>query len=275
MALIVPVVYSALVRENFLGKVKIATLATNLGLLKDTTVGGTVSFPKFKTVSDASEVVRGTASEISELSQDEPTAVIKMVDKIVRVYDIDDMTALGNLINESVSQEAIVMARKLDADLAVEALTSPLKSATAGASAITATELNQALLLFGDEQDADEMAGIVVNSLVAGSFYNMPEFVSMRQDTTLGNGVVVKSVIGYFRGIPVIMTDKGTFDSAKAECVTFIIKKDALAYMEKKGIDVQEEVELKLHCSDIVGTYVYAVKLINDAGVVVVRKTIV
>ena len=273
--LIIPSVYAGIVREKFEGKVKVAKLATNLGMLKNTTVGDTVTFPKFKIISDAEEVVKGKQSKISELEQTSSQAKIKMIDKIVRVYDIDDMTALGNHIDEASKQQAIVFARKLDSDLIAECLTSPLQFATANAKAITAEEINQALLLFGDEQDTEEMAGIVVNSLVASSFYNMNEFVtSSRTDTMSGNGIVKGSVIGCFRGIPVFMSDHGTYDSTKNEAISFIIKKDSIAYMEKKGINIVEEREEKLHCSDIVGDYIYACKLINDSGVVVLRKTI-
>ncbi|MBE6066189.1 MAG: hypothetical protein E7211_00595 [Clostridium lundense] len=274
--LIVPEIYAGLVREKFEGRVKVANLATNLGVLKNTNIGESVTFPKFKTIGDATEVVKGTQSAIEELEQTSSQATIKMIDKIVRVYDIDDMTALGNHLDEAGKQQAIVFARKLDKDLVAEALTSPLKSATVGANTITATEINSALSLFGDEQDTEDMAGIVVNSLLASSFYNMTEFVSAgRTDVAQGNGIVSNGVIGLFRGIPVYMADHGTYDSVKSECVSFIIKKNALAFMEKRAIDIVEEREEKLHASDIVGAYTYACKLIDDAGVVVVRKTIV
>ncbi|HID0816099.1 hypothetical protein [Clostridium botulinum] len=272
--LIVPEIYSGIVREKFEGKVKVANLATNLGYLKNTTVGDSVTFPKFKTIGDAEEVVKGKTSKIDELEQTSSQAKIKMIDKIVRVFDIDDITALGNHIDEASKQQAIVFARKLDSDLIAEALTSPLKCGTANAKAITADEINTGLLLFGDEQDTEEMAGIVVNSLVASSFYNMNEFVTSRTDTVQGNGIVRGGVIGYFRGIPVFMADHGTYDSTKNEAISFIVKKDSIAYMEKKGINIVEEREEKLHCSDIVGDYIYACKLINDSGVVVLRKTI-
>lgn len=272
--LIVPSVYATLVREKFEGKVKIAGLSTNLGILKNTSVGDTVTFPKFKTIGDANEVTKGKQSKIDELEQTSSQATIKMIDKIVRVYDVDDITALGNHIEEASKQQAIVFARKLDKDLIEEALTSPLKASTVNAKTITAEEINKGLLLFGDEQDTEEMAGIVVNSLVASSFYNMPEFITSRTDTAQGNGIVRNGVIGYFRGIPVFMADNGTYDSTKNECVSFIIKKNALAFMEKRAIDVVEEREEKLHCSDIVGDYIYACKLINDSGVVVLRKTV-
>lgn len=276
MALIIPEVYSQLVREKFLGRVKVAKLATALGDLKNTTVGETVIFPKWKTIGDATEVNKGTSSVIEKLDQDSNSATIKMIDKIVRVYDIDNMTALGNGIDEASKQQAIVFARKLDLDLITECLTSPLKSSTAEAKAIIAAEINAALLMFGDEQDTEDMAGIVINSLLSASFYSMPEFVDVNKtyNAAMGNAIVTNGCIGYFRGIPVYMADHGTYDSTKNECISFIIKKNSIAYMEKKAIDTKEEREEKLHCSDIVGTYIYATKLINDAGVVVLRKTI-
>lgn len=276
MSLIVPEIYSGLVRERFIGKVKVANLASNLGILKNTNVGETVTFPKFKTISDAKEVVKGTQSEISFLEQTSSQATIKMIDKIIRVFDLDDMTALGNSIEEAATQQAIVFARKLDTDLVTEALTSPLKSATAAAKAITATELNTAINRFADEQDTEEMSGIVVNSLLVDSFYSMNEFVDKNKTyNTDGNGIVRNGLIGYFRNIPIFLADHGTYDSTKNECITLVIKKNALAFMEKRAIDIVEEREEKLHCSDIVGNYIYATKLINDAGLVVVRKTIV
>lgn len=275
MALIIPEVYAPLVREKFLGKVKVMNLATNVGTLKNTTQGDTITFPRWKTLTDANIVVKGTQSPIDSLDQDSSTATIKMIDKIVRVFDIDDMTILGSSIQEAAAQQAIVFARHMDADLIDEAKTTPLKTALAGANAITATELNSGLANFGDDADVDEIGGIVVNSLLDSSFYAMNEFVDANKTYTQnGNGIVRNGMIGYFRGIPVFHSDKGTYDSVNSESIAFIIKKNALGFMEKTGIDIVEEREEKLHCSDIVGSYTYSVKLLMSDGVVMLKKTI-
>lgn len=276
MSLIVPNIYAQIVREKFKGKVKVANLSTNLGVLSNSTVGSTVIFPKFNTIGDANLVVKGTQSPIESLNQISSEATIKMIDKIIRVYDIDDMTAIGNHIEEASNQQAIVFARKLDADLIIEAKTTALKTATGSPKAITATELNTGLANYGDEADVDDIGGIIVNSLLDGSFYAMPEFVDATKTYNAdGNGIVKNGCIGYFRGIPVYHSDKGTYDSTANECISLIIKKGALGYMEKKAIDIAEEREEKLHATDIVGDYVYAVKLLDDAGVVMLKKTIV
>ena len=275
MALIIPEIYSQIVREKFLGKVKVANLATPLGELLNTTVGDTVIFPKFKTITDANEVVKGTQSPIDSLDQDSSQATIKMIDKIIRCYDIDNITAIGSQIEEASTQQAIVFARKLDSDLITEAKTTPLKTATGAAKAITANELNSGLQNYGDDSDVEDIAGIVVNSLLDASFYAMDEFVDVNKTyTTSGNGIVSNGQIGYFRGIPVFHSDKDTYDSTTNEAISFIIKKGALGYMEKRTINIQQEREEKLHATDIVGSYIYAAKLLMDDGVVMIRKTI-
>ncbi|MDF2544246.1 MAG: hypothetical protein K0S47_3964, partial [Herbinix sp.] len=92
---------------------------------------------------------------------------------------------------------------------------------------------------------------------------------------TDGNGIVRGGLVGYFLGIPVVMTDKGTYDSTANECITFIIKKNSLGYMTKRDINTEEEREASYKRSTIYSDMIYAVKLLADDGIVVVRKTIV
>ena len=280
MALIIPAIYSDLVREQFLGRVKIANLAMNLGGLSNTTVGDTITFPRFELIGDAELMTKGTALVPEGLSQTSSTASIKQIGKAIRVFDMDSVTGMGNQISEASNQQALIFARQIDLDLIEEAQKSPLKVATVGAKAITALEINEALGRFGDDQDVEDIGGIVINSLLASSFYSMDEFVSTGKTYNVdGNGIVRNGCIGEFRGIPVFMADHskgaiGTYDSVKSECVSFIIKKNALAFMEKKAINIEESRMALLKASDIVGDYIYAVKNVNSAGIVVLRKTI-
>ncbi|MDF2544267.1 MAG: hypothetical protein K0S47_3985, partial [Herbinix sp.] len=212
MALIKPEVYSPLVREKFVGQIKVGKMAVDLGYLKNTTVGETVTFPKWKLLSDATDVVKGTPIATESLDQDSSQATIKMVaPKGTQIYDMDNLTMLGNAVNEAATQHGKIIARKLDADLITEALTTPLKSATASATAITGAEMLTALTKYGDERDTEDFAGIVINSLLLPSFIGMNEFVSTEKAyVTDGNGIVRGGLVGYFLGIPVVMTDKGT-----------------------------------------------------------------
>jgi hypothetical protein len=276
MALIKPDVYAQLVREKFDSKMKIGSMAVDFGVLTNTTKGEKIIFPKWKLISDAKDLVKGQPIPTEGLDQDESFAMIKQVAAPgIVIYDIDDVAMLGNAINEASIQHGLVIARKFDQDLIDEALTSPLKSASASATAITNSEIDTAIGLYGDEQDTETFAGIVINSRLSHSFYSMPEFVDTTKTfNTNGNGIVRNGVIGYYRGIPVFMADHGTYDSTKSECLTFIIKKNALGYKTKRKINTEEKREADYKRSTIFSDMIYAVKLLADDGIVIVRKTI-
>ncbi|NMB42613.1 MAG: hypothetical protein GX995_00610 [Clostridiales bacterium] len=276
MALIKPEIFAPLVREKFEGKIKVAKMAVDLGYLTNTTVGETVTFPKWKLLSDATDVEKGIAIETEDLDQDSSQATIKMVaPKGTRIYDMDNITMLGNAIDEAATQHGMLIARKLDEDLINEALTSPLKSPTADANAITGQELLTAMTLYGDERDVEDFAGIVINSLVLPSFIGMDEFTSVEKTyNAQGNGIVSGGLVGYFLGIPVVMTDKGTYDATNQECITFIIKKNSLGFMTKRNINTEEMREPNYKRTTIFTDMIYATKLLADDGVVVVKKTI-
>lgn len=275
MSLIKPEVYAPIVTEKFKGKVVIEKLAIDLGVLSGS-VGDTVSFPMFNKIGDCADVVKGVEITTEELSQSESKATIKQIGKGVRVYDMDNLTALGNMVENAANQQGIVFARKIDSDLIAECDKSTLKVATATATEITATELNKAFVMFGDEQDTSEMGGIVINSMLSASFYNMAEFVDAQKtyNGTNGNGVVENGCIGYFRGVPVLLSDKDTLDTVKSECKTYVIKKGALGKMYKRGIFIEDERKASLKATDLYGDVIYAVKLLNSEGVVILRKTI-
>lgn len=277
MALIKPEVYAPIVREKFNGQIKVAKMAMDLGFLANTTVGETVTFPKWKLLSDATDVVKGVAIGTESLDQDNSTATIKQIaPKGTLIYDIDNITAFGNAVNESAEQHGELIARKLDTDLITEALKSPLKSATALPKAITGAEMLTAMTLYGDERDVDSFEGIIINSLLLPSFIGMTEFVSTNVTyATGGNGIVRKGLVGYFLGIPVVMTDKDTFDSVAQECITLIIKKKSLGYMTKRDVNTEVERNASLKANTVFSDMIYAVKLLADDGVVIVRKTIV
>lgn len=270
--LIIPSVYGSMAREKMLGRIKVAQLAMPLNLPAFKQVGETVVFPKFKRVSDAEDVKKGTGITVEELGQDSSTAKVMHKGKAIRVYDYDDKTAMGNFIEEANTQHAQLFAKVIDKELIKEALKTPLKTAVAVDKKITADELNAGLAMFGDEQDSEDFAGIVVHSLLISSLLNMTEFVDAGKTYNQnGNGIQRNGLLGFYRNIPIFVSDTAMDNN---ECATLIIKKNSLAYMMKKDFDIEEEREAKLKATDLVADMMFAVKQINDAGVVVLRKTI-
>lgn len=277
MAIIVPEVYANLVTEKVKGKVKISQLADTLGVLTGE-VGNTVTFPMFKALSDAVLMAKGDSITPEQLAQTSSNKSIMQYGKGVKVYDIEDLTALGRMLENGAEQQARIFARALDNEMVKDIDTNAiLKSATVGANEITESELINGFTLFGDEQDNDEFAGVVINSLLAPSFYAMNGFI--KSDVTYskeGNGIIRNGVIGFYRGtIPVILSDVNTYDSTKLECKSYIIKKGALGIMPKRNVLVEEQRHAETKSTDLYADYIFACGLIQKDGVAILRKTIV
>ena len=276
MAFIKEKIYADMVREKFEGKVKVLNLATDLGKLENVGNGDTISFPKWSLIGDATEMVKGTPLTTEELQSTEQTVKVKQVGKAVRVYDSENLTSLGNQVDEGANQTAMVMARKIDTDLLANAKLAPFQSPVADGKKITSAEIETAMLNFGDERDIDLFSngGIVINSLLIPSFYAMPEFTDANNTTTMaGNGLIRNGLLGFYRGIPVYISDKETFDDVTQTCITLIIKNGALGYMFAKDLDVELEREAKLKATDVVADAIYATALVKEDGVVVMKYT--
>lgn len=278
MAFIKPEVYAPIVSEKLKERMVIANLAVDLGLLKGD-VGETVNFPVFKRIGDAKEMGKGDGINEEELQQEQSSATIKHISAPgVVIYDIENKTALGNQVTEGAKQQGDSIARYIDLDCIKELEKTTLKKAVENPKGITVAELNEALMLFGDEQDTDSMDAIIINSLLSANFYGMSEFVDATKtyNRTNTNGIVKGGVIGYFRGIPVIMSDHGTLDKSNTECKTFILKKGCLGKMFKsdKKCDIEVERQAKYKRTAIYTDSIYAVKLLDTEGVVMLKKTI-
>lgn len=276
--IIVPDVYAQMTTEKVKGKIRISNMAVTLGELSGN-VGDTVKFPMFKALSDAELMEKGDKITTEELSQTSTSKKIMQYGKGVKVYDIDDLTALGQFIDNAQEQQARIFAKALDDEMVKDIDANViLKKATTQANAILESELIDAFQLFGDEQDNSEFsnAGIVVNSKLVPSFYAMDGFVSTSKTYAhTGNGEIVNGVIGYFRGsIPVVVADTNTYDSTLKECKSYIIKNGALGIMPKRGLNVEESRDASTKSTDVYADMIFACGLIQLDGVAVVRKTI-
>ena len=275
---IIPDVYAQMTTEKVKGKVRISNMAVTLGELSGN-VGDTVKFPLFKALSDAELMEKGDKITTEELSQTSTSKKIMQYGKGVKVYDIDDLTALGQFIDNAQEQQARIFAKALDDEMVKDIDANViLKKATLQADSILESELVDAFQLFGDEQDNSDFSngGIVVNSKLVPSFYAMDGFVSTSKTyAKTGNGEIINGVIGYFRGsIPVCVADTNTYDSTLKECKSYIIKNGALGIMPKRGLNVEEQRDASTKSTDVYADMIFACGLIQIDGVAVVRKTI-
>lgn len=278
--LIKPLLFAPLVRQKMLEQIKISALAYHSDLINGTQTGETISFPQWVNGSPAIEINKGDRIPTEELNQTESLATIKQVAIGKRFYDRDVLTALGDFKQEAALQIADAFAQKIDSDLAAEAQTTSLRVASQSATSVTSDEFAQAMTLFGDSQNFDSFAGIMVHSLAAESLYQwtMESSFTDRNNTTItdGNGIVRNNLIGFYRKIPVYISDAGSFDKTKNETITYFIKKDALGLLTKKLANVEESRDAGAKATDLFADIMYAVKLLNpENGVAIIRKTIV
>lgn len=104
----------------------------------------------------------------------------------------------------------------------------------------------------------------------------MDAFTSvMKTNATYGNGIVQDGIIGYWNGtIPVYVSDNGTYDDTNHKALLAIVKNDALGVVWQQEPTIEEEREAKLLADDIVASEMYATKLIDAAGVSVLKVSV-
>ncbi len=271
---IIPEVYAELVREKISGKAVISQFADVRGDLVGKP-GETLTFDAWKYIGDASDITPGTAMSTAQMQQSTKTATIKMVaPKGVPVNDYDNEVAFGNAIDEAASQQGVAIARKQDADCITDAYGTALKKALAVDGEVTFDEVVAMFGLFGDDANAEDMACIAIHSVYRASFLKMDGFVDATKTFNQGgNGIQVNNCIGYFLGVPVVVTDR-LYDSTSQEKYILVIKKHALAIIPKETPFVEVSRDASTRTNTIFTSQYYAVCLVDDSGVVLGKKTL-
>lgn len=276
MAIVVPVVFADAVNEKMGVALKMGMLADDVTdqVAEITECGDTVNFPKYDRIAEISEITQGTAVVPKEISMTENPATIKQTGGAIRVFDRQAIQIKGKTMDKMAEQLAEGMAKDLDDALsAVMLAKATKKSPQANATSVTADEIWTALDLFGDDRDTDRFKGMAINSRLLSSFMRMDEFTSTEKTYQAdGNGLVKNGLVGYFAGIPVYLSNNGTF--VDGETVTYICQKQSLGFVNQKDVSVEVEREAKLFANDIVTNRLYAVNVLDSDGIVILRKTV-
>lgn len=278
MALVIPEIFADAINEKMRLNLKAGTVAvdaTNL-VSEIRNAGDTVHFPILNRISDAKDLEDGVKIVPERVSMSDSSAVIKEIGNGVRVLDKEEIQIKGGAMDKLVIQLAQSMAKKIDASL-IDSMDAEAvyKVATQSATSLAISEMNAAIAKFGDQIDSDTFACWIINSRIVPDLMNMDAFVSTSKTYAQdGNGIVKNGIVGYLYNVPVMVSDNNTFDEEKSECKTYLIKKDALGYVFQKDIQVEEARQADLRATDIFTTALYATKLLDAQGVVILRKTI-
>ena len=272
--IIVPEVYAGLVDQSIKGKVVIAQSAETIGDLMGQP-GETINMPAFIYSGDAKDIKVGTPIPTTSLKQSNRQATIKMVAPDgIAVNDYDDEVALGRALEKASEFHATAIARKIDTDLIDCAYKTPLKFALNTDGAVTFDEMNGVLSMYGDDANASDFSFIAIHSAYVPSFLKMDGFVSAEvTHTSSGNGILINNILGYFRGIPVVVTDR-LYDSKTQEKFILTIKKGSLAIIPKESVHVELARDASTRTTIVYTSQYYAVGCIDDAGIVLAKKTL-
>lgn len=277
---IIPQVYASLVDEKIAGKVVISQAAEVLGDLMGQP-GETLNMPAWIYPGDATDIAPGTAMSSDKLKQSNRQATIKMVaPKGIAVNDYDDAVAFGRALEKAADFQATGIARKIDTDLIDAAYGTPLKYQLATDGKVTFDEMNGVLGIYGDDCNSTDFKFIAVHSAFVPSFLGMDGFVSAEvTHTREGNGIILNNILGYFRGIPVVITDRlvkttGSGSTASTEKFMLAIKKGSLGLIPKETVHVELARDASTRTTTIYSSQYYAVGLIDDSGIVLAKKTL-
>lgn len=240
--------------------------------------GETVIFPKWAYIGDAEDGTEGVAMELTKMSQTDSRATIKEAVKGVELTDPALISAIGDPANEAQRQLATSIARKIDKDLRAAAEhtvtgssdpanpnTSPLVLAGTAAP-LSWNRLVAGLALLGDEYNPQDMAAIIVHSQDHAALMVDPNFIS---SATFGPGAVIqRGQIGAIGTIPVIVSDRAT--AAGTGHNVLAIKRGALALKYKRRPIVERDRDIVARTNVITTNAHYAVKRVDDRGVVVI-----
>ena len=272
-----PEVWKDLAQTAFKKK---AIIATSPAVVTDDTLvgepGDTINFPKWMNLSDMEDLAETDVLVPEKLRQSNSQATIKEAGKAVEWTDKARLTGIGNVQDEAIRQFGILSARKVDRDLITAATAVTVGGTTyadgttavdskpfvlAAAGGLTWGNIVKAGLLFDDEFDPAEFAGMYINSAAAEVMLNDDKFIQSAQ-TAQGNTLINGGLIGTKNGLRFYLTNRLAANKA------LLLKNNSLGLMYKRRPVVEQDRDILARTTVVATNMHYGVKRLNDEGVV-------
>jgi N4-gp56 family major capsid protein len=238
--------------------------------------GDTIDFPKWGQLSEMEDIAETDALVPEKMTQSNSKGIIKEAGKAVEISDKAKLTGIGNAQDEAIRQFGILAARKVDKDLIGAATTvvsggityadgttsvdsKPLALSVTGG--ISWANIVKATLLFGDDYDPSEFAGMFINSAAAEVMLNDEKFIQAAQ-TSNGNTLVNGGLLGTKMGLRFYLTNR------LAENKALLLKNNSLGLFYKRRPIVEQDRDILARTTVVATNLHYAVKRVADDGVV-------
>ncbi len=263
--LVVPEVFANIVEGEFLTKAKLLKFAKVYNDLQGKP-GDTIHFPRWGTLSEATDLTEAQAMTTEVLSASSTTAMIKEIGKAVEISDTAILTAIGDPIAEAARQLATVMALKVDTDIKAE-LESTTNVVDHSADGVLRYEyIVEALAKFGENYD--DVVALVVHSKQASDLLKDSNFINA---SAFGQPVMVAGyqAIGKIAGIPVVISDRVSVVSGTPNTyVALLLRREPVAVAYKRELKIEQDRDILKRTTVIAATMHYAVKLLDANRVV-------
>lgn len=244
--------------------------------------GDSVRFPKFDYIGDADDLTEGVPMDPVKLTMSDTFATIKEAGKAVELTDTAVLTAIGNPSDQARTQLGLSIARKIDKDIRAaaeythtnggagdeEPTTAPLVH-DANTAKISWAALTGAFAKFGDEYEPSEIAGIVIHSTQHIDLLNDDKFISA--DKFGANAVILRGQVGAIGTVPVFISDRTTVvdNAGTPNYRALVIRKGSIQLKYKRRPIVETDRDILARTNLITTNVHYAVKRVDDRGVVV------
>ena len=272
-----PEVWADLAQDQFKKK---AIIVNSPAVLTDDTLvgqpGDTINFPSWMLMTDMADLAETDVLVPEKLTQKNSQATIKEAGKAAEWTDKAKLVGIGNVQDEAIRQFGILSARKVDADL-IAAATASIAAGTTYADGTAATASNplkltatggftwanivKAGLLFGDEWDPAEFAGIYINSAAAEIMLNDEKFIQAAQGAGT-NSLINGGLIGTKNGLQFFYTNRLAANKA------LLLKRNSLGLFYKRRPIVEQDRDILARTTVVATNMHYGVKRILDEGVV-------
>jgi len=277
--LIQPEVWGPAVMKTVLGKSVLAPFIETSNELEGNP-GDEVHFPKFGYIGDAEDIAEDEDITLSDLSMTDSVARIKEIAKGGEITDRAVLTSIGRPLDQLRNQLGISIGRKMDTDIrkAAEEVTaatadyeasSPLLVPAAD-SKLTWSRVTDGIALLGDEWDPAAFAAFVIHSKQHVDLLNDPNFVGI--DKFGSDSVILRGQVGRIATVPVIVSDRATVtdNAGTPNYNALLLKQGAISLLYKRRPLVESDRDILGRKTIVTVTAHYALKRVDDRGVVVI-----
>lgn len=275
--LVVPQVWSDLIALKFPGKLVFGAVSvTDPNYDLTGKPGDTVIFPNFNLLTEEVEdiSVPGTAMTPEQLTQASISATIKAFGKAVKIYDVNAVTAVGDMQENGQEQIAHAFAANLDgairATLEANSPVADKSEYSLGYSLLVDAMTEQ----WGDEFLDDSV--LFLNPLQAGSALKDTAFVQATEADV--RRLVEKSLpttgfLGSFLNMDVYVSDRVRRDAETGVFNSIVSRRNTVGYVRKRAFEIETAREILTKSTLIAASSMYATAHIKPQRGSFVLKT--